>query len=550
MLKHLAISDYTIVDHLTIELGPGMTVITGETGAGKSIMLDALALCLGDRADPKAVKVGAQRAEITAEFDISQLPAARQWLEDYELDRDGSCILRRSINADGRSRAFINGSPSTLSDCAALGQLLVDIHSQHAHQSLLRPAIQSQLLDAYAQSTELAAQVRQQARQWRTLKEDFERRQNQDESLRARYELLVYQVEELDRLSVDDGEVSRLESEQQQLSHARYIIESAAQAAEACDQQCDQLRGIRGLIDDERHAAGSIANVRELLTSAEIQLNEARSELSQYAESVEINPERLAEVEDRLGSIYDLARKHRVQPERLPEHHTSLREELRALDGGDEQLATLAAELEDNRRRWQNNARQLSTARRDAAKQLIQRTHDLLSQLAMERCRFDVVLNPNNHEDPEPYGAEKIEFRVSTNPGASPAPLAKVASGGELSRISLALQVAAAEIATSPTMVFDEIDVGIGGGTAENVGALLRQLAARVQVICVTHQPQVAAKGQHHLQVHKTGDQHSVVAGLTVLDQKARVAELARMLGGVEITANTRRHAKEMLERA
>ena len=550
MLKHLAIANYAIVDQLELDLSNGMTVITGETGAGKSIMLDALGLCLGDRADSKAVQPGAARAEISAEFDTTNLPAASDWLRQRDLDRDDVCILRRTISADGRSRAFINGSPSTLADCAELGTLLVDIHSQHAHQSLLRAGVQRQLLDAYAGSDTLTGEVAEAAQRWRVLSATHEQLSNQGESDRARRDLLVYQVEELEQLAIEENEIAKLEAEQKTLSNASFIIESASRMATFCEQQTEQLRGLRGDIGDERHSEKAMANARELFASIEIQMDEARNELSHYASSVELDPQRLTEIEQRLGTIYDLARKHRVQPEALPAHLEALRAELDTLEGGDEKLESLAREIEGAHEKWTKSAKKLTSLRRKGAKKLAARTMDLLSQLAMERCSLEIALQTNDTKMPEPHGAEKIAFLISTNPGAQPGPLAKVASGGELSRVSLALQVAAAEVATSPTMVFDEVDVGIGGGTAEIVGALLRELASRVQVICVTHLPQVAAKGEHHLQVQKNGDASRVVAGLVQLDPGARVEEIARMLGGVKITDNTRSHAREMLESA
>lgn len=550
MLKHLAISHYAIVDQLEVDCARGMTVITGETGAGKSIMLDALGLCLGDRADSKAVQPGAQRAEISAEFDISDIGAARDWLAARDLDQDGECILRRTISADGRSRAFINGSPSTLADCAELGALLVDIHSQHAHQSLLRRTVQRQLLDAYAGVTDLSARVADLADQWRNLKAQHDKLTNQTDADRARRDLLTYQVSELDQLALEAGEIERLEAAQKELANASFIIESAGRVAEACETQADQLRGLRGAIDDDRHPEREVANARELLASVEIQLDEVHHELRRYAESVDTDPQRLDEVERRLEAIYDLARKHRVLPEQLQDHHQQLAEELAAIDGDDARVTQLEQSLADAASHWQKAANKLTSARKKAGKKLASKTMAILAQLAMDRCQLTVDLAPSDAKTPQSHGAESVELLISTNPGAAPGSLGKVASGGELSRISLALQVAAAEVATSPTMVFDEVDVGIGGGTAEVVGELLRQLAKRVQVVCVTHQPQVAAKGEQHLQVHKAGDAKQVSTGLVALNKEGRVAEVARMLGGLKITESTRNHAREMLEGA
>jgi DNA repair protein RecN (Recombination protein N) len=550
MLKHLAIQHFAIVDQLELDMAAGMTVITGETGAGKSIMLDALGLCLGDRADSKTVQPGEKRAEISAEFSIEQIPAARQWLAERDLDQDDACILRRTVGADGRSRAFINGSPSTLADCAALGELLVDIHSQHAHQSLLRKSTQRQLLDAFAKAIDLAEQVAEAAHSWRRLSEEYQRLANQGDAERARRDLLSYQVEELDQLALVEGELETLEESQKALSNANFIIESAARVADACEQQGEQLRVMRADIEDPRHAEKAVANARELLTSIDIQLDEARRELTHYADTIELDPGRLREVESRLESIYDLARKHRVMPEQLGQHHADLKEELAALDSGDERLDAMAAEVSALKSQWQTSAKKLTSARRKAAKKLEASAMTALAQLSMERCRLEIRMESLEDAQPHPHGAERISFLISTNPGAAPDALAKVASGGELSRISLALQVAAAEVATAPTMVFDEVDVGIGGGTAEVVGELLRSLSASVQVICVTHLPQVAAKGHQHLQVSKAGDAKKVSTQMASLDPEARVQELARMLGGKTITDSTVSHAREMLENA
>lgn len=546
MLTQLTIQQYAIVDNLEVELGPGMTVITGETGAGKSIMLDALGLCIGDRADTRTIRPGATRTDITAVFDLADAPAARSWLEAQDFDGD-ECIIRRTVGIDGRSRAFINGAPATLGNCAALGALLVDIHSQHAHQSLLRRGVQRELLDDYAGARALAAQVAEHAANWHALKAKLDHLSAQSADNLARLDLLTYQVEELDNLALGDNELEELEQEQKQLAHASFIIESAMSAAEQCEAQADQLRALRRMMDDERHIEGAITNIREMLASADIQLDEARAELRNYAERVEVDPVRLEAVDRRLEQIYDFARKHRVQPGDLAAHHTALREELDALGGGDAQLDALTAEVAEAHVAWKKSAAALTKSRRNAAEDLAVKTMACLGRLAMERAGFQVALTPRKDTTPHPHGAEEIEFLIATNPGSPPGSLSRVASGGELSRISLALQVVAANSAASPTMIFDEVDVGIGGAVADVVGGLLRQLGERVQVLCVTHLPQVAAKGTTHLQVNKSGDERLVVTTMQRLEAEARVEEIARMLGGVTITDNTRNHAREML---
>lgn len=548
MLKHIVIRDYAIVDALDIELEGGMTVITGETGAGKSIMLDALGLCVGDRADSRTVRPGAKRAEITAVFTLSDIPSASQWLKERELDDDADeCILRRTVTADGRSKAFINGVPATLAETGELGELLVDIHSQHAHQSLLRKSHQRDMLDAFAGASELAQALAETAQQCERLTIEFERLANQNEADTARLELLRYQVNELEELGLQSAEIEILEAEQKQLANAGFLLESAGQAAEGCEVQSEEIRRLRGLMADERHNFAAVANIREMLSSAEIQLDEARSELTRYADGIELDPSRLAEVDQRLEAIYDLARKHRVMPERLFEHHLALNAELEGLDGGDERLDQLRAEIKNARAEYSKLASRLTNQRTKAAVEIADKVSSILSKLAMERCSIKIALTPHAPESYHPRGNEDVEFLISTNPGAEPGPLAKIASGGELSRISLALQVAAAENATVPTMIFDEVDVGIGGAVAEVVGDLLHHLSARVQVLCVTHLPQVAAKGDQHLQVSKAGDKNSVSTTLAALDTQSRISEIARMLGGMKITESTLAHAREML---
>jgi len=548
MLKQVTIQDYAIVEALDIDLAEGMTVITGETGAGKSIMLDALGLCVGDRADARTVRPGARRADITAIFDVGALPQAQDWLVERALDlASGECILRRVVGADGRAKAFINGSPATLADCAALGKLLVDIHSQHAHQSLLRRGSQRMLLDAFAGAQKQVAKVAEIAHRWRTLSDTLERLTGKSEADTARLDLLKYQVSELNDLSLDADELQQLEQEQKQLLNADFLMDSASEALGICEAQADQLTRLRQLMADERHDGSAVTNIREMLETAEIQFQEGRRELLGYTDSLERDPARLQWVENRLENIYDLARKHRVMPEQLLSHHATLAEELEELEGGEHDLERLQGELQDCHADYGKHAGKLSQQRSKASKQLMAQVSSILARLAMAHCDFQIVLSKRTDERPDPTGAESIEFLISTNPGSAPGSLAKIASGGELSRISLALQVAAAECATAPTMIFDEVDVGIGGGIAEIVGELLSQLSQRVQVLCVTHLAQVACKGHHHLQVRKSGDKSAIYTHVNPLSEEERVEEIARMQGGVTITDSTRAHAREML---
>lgn len=547
MLINLSIQDYAVVERLEVDLATGMTCITGETGAGKSIMLDALGLCIGDRADSKAIRPGAARTDIAACFDVSQNTRAQIWLAERDLEASGDCILRRTITTEGRSRAYINGSPATLSDCADLGQLLVDIHSQHAHQSLLRRPVQRSLLDTFAGAETLIVEVSETAQRWRVLQEEYSRLAGQTEESDARRALLTYQIAELETVNPLPGELDSLEAQHKLLANAAFIIDSANDINAGCEAQRDQLAKLVQLANDERMTGTGTDNLRELLGSALIQLDEAQAETARFAASVELDPEGLRETEERLSALHDLARKHRVQPEALPELLSSLQAEVESLAGGTEQLTSLEKALGDTALAWRSHAEALSTKRRKAAAGLAQRVMETLDNLAMTKCTFEVALVPFKDDNPDPRGAEDVEFLITTNPGATPGPLHKVASGGELSRISLALQVVATDTATSPTMVFDEVDVGIGGGVAEVVGDLLRSLGQRSQVLVVTHQPQVAAKGDQHFLVTKTGED-SVHSELTLLDSESRIEEVGRMLGGAKLTDSTLAHAREMLE--
>ncbi len=550
MLTDITIQNYTIVDSLEMDFHPGMTVITGETGAGKSIMLDALGLCLGDRADPKAVRHGQERAEITARFDVATNAAAQSWLKARDLAVDDECLLRRVITAEGRSRAYINGSTSTVQDCAELAGLLIDIHSQHAHQSLLRKGVQRQLLDTFAGQRELARAIEHTASEWLRQQRELEMLAGARDEQTARSQLLSYQLEELDMLALQDGELSRLESELKQLANAEDILRSAHAALELCEEQESGSRRALQLMESDNHNTSAARSARELLESAAIQLQEAKSEIQRHLDEVEVNPERLSEVEQRLEAIYDIARKHRVKPEQLPEVHVTLLDEAQSIASGGEHIAQLQDNLTRLEQQYATEAAKLSKQRAKAARKLEKSAMEILATLAMEHCQLAVSLAPRDTHRPHPHGQEEVELLISTNPGSPPQPLAKIASGGELSRISLAIQVVTASSHALPSMVFDEVDVGIGGAVAEVVGRLLRQLAADTQVLCVTHLPQVAAQGHQHLQVSKSSSKASVQTSLSQLQGDERTREVARMLGGVKITEQSLAHAQEMLTEA
>ncbi|WP_372987791.1 DNA repair protein RecN [Marinobacter sp.] len=553
MLTQLTVSNYAIAERVELQFNKGMTALTGETGAGKSIVLDALGLAMGGRADAGAVRHGAKRADITATFDVSDIPEAVEWLDQHELDDDNDCILRRVISKDGRSRAYINGQPCPLAHLKELGGLLMDIHSQHQHQSLLRKETHRKLLDEFAGIETLAAETRAAWKAWHQTRQRLtERQQNADEA-EARLQLLRYQVEELDRLALEDGEQDALEQEQAQLSQADSVLHNSHQAARLCTEEetsaSDLIRQALQQLEQLPVEVPALADTIQMLNEAQIQVSEAGDNLRRFVEDYEANPARLAEVEERLSAIYQMARKHRIAPEELPELHARLSGELAELDGGAGSLEQLEAELEKQRASFDELAGQLTEARQTAAVELDQRIAEELAQLSMPSVQFVTHLNRNNDDQPAPHGMEDIEFLVSANPGQPARSLAKVASGGELSRISLAIQVVVAQTSTTPTLVFDEVDVGIGGGTAEVVGKLLRTLGSNGQVLCVTHLPQVAAQCHQHLFVSKFTEKDATFSKIEALDDKGRISEVARMLGGVDMTEQTIAHAREMFSK-
>ncbi|MCK2185516.1 DNA repair protein RecN [Halomonas getboli] len=550
MLTELAIRDFAIVDHLELELGGGMTAITGETGAGKSILLGALGLCLGERADAGSVRHGAERADLSARFDIAALPAAREWLASRELPED-DCLLRRVVTRGGRSKAWINGQPATVADLKALGGHLIEIHGQHAHQALLGEETHLRLLDDFAGHDEAVIALGETFREWRETKRRLKRLAEDGDELRARRQLLRYQVEELDQLALADDELSGLEAEQEALAHAEERLREAQFAATCCDgeeggalpllqQAVNHLSALPG---SDR---GALAEALTMLGDACIQVEEAGRELNHFAAGVELDPERLAWVEERLGEVHRIARKHHISPEELTELHQRLAAELAELEDGGDDLEALAAEVDALEARWREQAETVSAARRAAAARFGTAVQDQLAFLAMGKARFEVEVR--EREAPAPEGLDRVRFLISANPGQPARPLAKVASGGELSRVSLAIQVVAAQHSTIPSLVFDEVDVGVSGATAEIVGQLLRRLGGNGQVMTVTHLPQVAAQAHQHLHIAKQAEDDTTLTRMALLDEAGRVGELARMLGGMKLTDQTLAHAREMLD--
>lgn len=552
MLVHLSIHNYAIVEQLDLELAAGMTVITGETGAGKSIMLDALSLALGGRADSGAVRPGADRADILASFDLERIPEARQWLAERDLEGDGPCILRRVITGEGRSRAYINGAPCPLGDLKSLGERLIDIHSQHEHQSLLKTDTHRRLLDEFAGTDELARQVQLVAQRWRQTHQTLERLNSTSNEQRARHQLLSYQLEELENLALGENELERLEQEHRTLTNAESLLGSCRQVIDQCSESetgnalsilATSLLRLTG----QHPQPGALNEAINLIASAQIQLEEAVGELNRFIDHFDADPLRLQGIEERLDSIYTLARKHRIQPPELPALQQRLQTELQGLNADDEAHEHLREELTTYKHHYEDKAQELSQRRQSAAEQLEKTVEQEMHRLGMPDGRFGIELRPSSSDEPQPQGHEQIEFLVSANPGQPMKPLAKVASGGELSRISLAIQVITAQTSHIPTLVFDEVDVGIGGPTAEVVGQLLRQLGQRGQVLTVTHLPQVAAQGHHHLFVHKARGSSETRTAVTLLAEGPRVEEIARMLGGVDLTEESLAHARQMV---
>jgi len=550
MLETLYVKDFAIVGEADIAFGPGMTVVTGETGAGKSLLVDALLLLAGGRADATQVRHGAERAELAATFDLKNRPDLRDWLANEDLDEDGACQLRRVIRSEGSSRAWINGRPVTLTQMKTLASELIEIHGQHEHQALLEPAQQLALLDAFGGHATERIEVARLAKAWRETTARIAELSRGGDHL-ERIEWLTHQLEELDRHALSAAHLAALEDEHKRLANAGQLLQGGSGLAERLDGDSEFALvslAARAQAEAARLAAldPRMTPITELLDAAQIQLNEASDALARYQSALDLDPERLGDVESQLGKLHELSRKHRVPMAELQTQANALRDELETLRGAGASIAGLEGERKRLRADYDSAAKKLSRRRADAAQKLGADVTHLMNELSM-RGAFDIELVAQDAADPDPNGAERCEFLVAANPGTPPRPLRKVASGGELSRISLALEVAALGLDPVGTMVFDEVDSGIGGAVAEVVGHKLRHLGERSQVLCVTHLPQVAALGHHHLRVVKSSRRDSTETVIETLDAAARRDEIARMLGGVEITRETVAHAEQML---
>jgi DNA repair protein RecN (Recombination protein N) len=552
VLLQLTIKDYAVARSLDAEWQVGMTVITGETGAGKSILLDALGLALGDRADADAIASDADRADIAALFDLQHIPEAREWLDTNGFPQDEQqCLLRRVILREGRSRAWVNGQPATLAQLRELGEMLIDIHSQHEHQSLLKKETHRRLLDAFGQHGDDLKKLQLVYRQWRDIQQKIQQLQGTQEDFGARIQLLQYQVDELDKIAPQPDELIALEAEQKQLANAGELIGNCDSLLQIlCENDrfnIQQALASAQLLLARSMLSESVPQVADMLNGALIQIEEASADLQRYRDHVNIDPERLAEVEQRLNTLYELARKHRVQARELPSLHERLHSELTTLLDSDGAIMRLQQQQAEIEQQYHKLAKNLTTKRQKSAVVLSKQVNAQFALLKMAHCRFEIALQPHETNEPHSFGAEQTEFLISTQPDVPARALARVASGGELSRISLAIQVVAASTSHIPTLVFDEVDVGIGGATAVVVGQLLRQLGERGQVLCVTHQAQVASQAHQHLQVSKQLKGKRMETALANLETEQRIDEIARMIGGEKITKQSRAHAQEML---
>ncbi len=554
MLRSLYVKDFAVVGETEIALGQGLTVVTGETGAGKSLLVDALLLLTGNRADAAMVRHGSERAELSAEFDLAGRADLRDWLREQELDDEASCQLRRVIRSEGSSRAWINGRPVSLAQMKALGERLIEIHGQHEHQALLDRRQQLALLDAFGRHDDELARVVALARAWREVKARIDALPH-GENQAERIEWLQHQVDELDLHALGADELDALEHLHRRLANAGQLVQGCAGLAELLDGEGEfSVTRVLARAQAESTRLGGLdpklAALGELLEAARIQVDEAGDSLARYQGALDLDPERLDEIDAQLGKLHELARKHRLPMADLKAHADALRGELENLRAAGTRLVALQRERDQLVRDHAEAASELSRARRAAATRLGEAVAAMLGELGMGRGRFEVELEAVAGGEPDAQGAERCEFLVSANPGQPPRALRKVASGGELSRISLAIEVAALGLDDVGTMVFDEVDSGIGGAVAEVVGQKLRRLGSQRQVLCVTHLPQVAVQGHAHLLASKSNDGDSTHTRIDTLDASQRKAEVARMLGGIEITRETLAHAGQMLQRA
>lgn len=553
MLVSLSIRDLALVEALELDLAPGFTVLTGETGAGKSILLTALALALGDRADSGLIRPGAPRAEVSLQFDLADAPEAQVWLDEHELaDATSACMVRRTISSDGRSKAYINGRPATIQQLQDFSSRLVEIHGQHAHLALLQAREQRRLLDESSGTRELVAEVTTLYGRWRSLQDELSQQRRTAQERAAREELLRYQVDELERHDVSSVDYDNLIAEHSRLANLGRILSLSQQQLDLLydDETGSANRILAQAAGAMKELAGlcpELDEVTAMLHDAQIQIKEAASSIRHHVDRLESDPKRLDWLDERIGDLNRLARKHQVAPAALGTQLGTLSAELESLCRGEQQTAVLERTVNETLALYQACARRLSERRAAGAEQLSAQITALIRDLGMPYGRFEISVERGDESEITPHGMDRIEFSITANPGLPARPIGKVASGGELSRISLAIQVGAIAYKATPTLIFDEVDTGIGGRVAEIVGQKLRLLAADRQVLCVTHLPQVAAQGHNHLLVEKTTRNELTQTVVIPIAPAERKREIARMLGGVRITEQTLAHAEEML---
>lgn len=552
MLCHLQIRDLAIVKSLEIDWSVGMTAITGETGAGKSIAIDALSLALGERAEAAMVRPGSSKAEVIATFDISKLPSVAKWLAQNELSQEDDCIIRRLVSKEGRSRAYINGTQVPVAQLRQIGEKLVSIHGQHAHQLLAKPEHQQYLLDQYAGHDKLVSQVKSHYRSWRELEKEYSTLIKAQSERESQKQLLEYQVQELDEFAIVPGEYEQVEEEHKRLSHGHELLTQSQQYLDALVESDGNTA--HSIVSDAAQTFAKLAQIDEklqpmsdLLFEAAIQIEEAGSDIRSYCESMDLDPERLHEVEQRLDKTISLARKHHIGPAQLATHHQALSQKLTNINDMDSRLDGLSEEIAQAKQNYIEKCQKLSNSRAKAAAKLNKLITQSMRSLNMPDGIFQAQTQADDNPPMTAYGMDKVEYLVTANPGQPLQPLHKVASGGELARISLAIQVIIANTTTTPTLIFDEVDVGISGPTAASVALLLRTLGESTQVICVTHLPQVASKGHQQLFVEKTTCNRQTETSIRRLSDADRIDEIARLLGGSNITATTKANASELL---
>ena len=549
MLQELSIQNLALIEKLQLQFNSGFTTLTGETGAGKSILLDALGLALGERADSSLVRHNTPKADVTALFEIEKLPHVQNWLQEQELDDDTACYLRRTVTSEGRSKAYINGYPVAANQLKTLGSFLIDIHGQHEHQTLLSGNKQLDLLDAYANHPKNLAQTQHAFKAWQEVKRQLKQLEEEQADYQSKLELLSFQKNEFDEINPQEGEFETLSEEQSQLSHASEI-------KQACEKAYVVIEEEQGAVDSLNQAIHALESIVEFspsleglitqLNSSVIEVQEAATEIQHHAEHIELDPQQLQNVEERLSALFGIAKKYNIEAEQLVEKHRQIQEDLARLEQSDASLESLKIALDQAWQNYLEQANLLKKSRQKAAKNLSKIVTEGMQTLGMPNGLFEVALS--DAEQPNANGTDKVIFNVTANKGQPLQPLAKVASGGELSRISLAIQVATSEVAQLPTLIFDEVDVGIGGGIAEVVGQKMQQLGKDKQIFSITHLAQVASHGHSHLHIAKQTLNDSTTTEVKKLSSEQRVEELARMLGGLTLTEQTLNHAKEMLE--